>query len=536
MSTSGSFTPADNPCPAPMTRAALLALRTAGTLRTECHYIITDGPVIGTAGNTSGTVIELHAVTPTDIAREAKISTTFDNVAFAGLYNIDDGPNGSINKLTDHWNNTVSDEDAGAPTVHTQFPYHLSGPNLRDNNINDCTLVGWAGLPSIDIRDNDLKESTVDLTGATTLGRLVGNDINGSTVTSHALQTVIESNSFRGTAVTVLGAPTGFGCTQNTFVGGEFIADVASTASVTLSDNVVGGTLNGYRIHLTGKTGGTVSIRGNRLSDRGAGAEELFIAGSGAVTVDANEIRSGAISIDGTGVATVTDSTIAGSNITRVAGSPAPLHFTRNQFTNAVLLIGAANAAADNLVNQSTFRGGVLNLLGPVAGGGLNEFLGTTVLDVDVTVAATATAGLRLNNGLYSKGFVNQNRTAGTQSTVLNDCTTLGTACVVNDNGTVDPGQPVNLNRVQLTDSTITIGNLAAGRTAPDVVSQVDMMASLLFVSGMPLASTVRYGRMLDASLTTAFEVTSFTLDGMVKTAGASQNHRHGSPAFDNWT
>lgn len=536
MSTSGSFTPAGNPCPAPMTRAALLALRTAGALRPECHYIITDGPVIGTAGNTSGTVIELHAVTSTDIAREAKVHTTFDNVAFEGTYDIDAGTSGSLNALTDHWNNHISDEDANAPTVHTQFPYHLSGPFLRDNTINDCTLTGWAGQTSFDIHDNDMKESTVDLTGTTTLGRLADNTIERSTVTSHALQTVIEANSFQGTTVSVLGTPTGFGCTQNTFVGGEFIADAASTASVTLSDNVVGGTQNGYRIHVTGKTTGAAVIQGNRLTNRGTAAEELLIAGTGAVTVTANEIRSGAISLDGSGVATVTDSTIAGSNITRVSGSSAPLHFTRNQFTNAVVSVGAANAAVDNLVDQSTFRGGVLDLRGPVAGGGRNDFVATTVLALQVIVAATATAGLRFDGGVYNKGAVNQNRTAGTLSTVLNDCTTLGITCVITDNGTVDPGQPVNLNRLTLVDSPVTIGSLAAARTAPDVVTQVDMNDSLLFVSGLPGTSQVRAGRMLDANLTTAFEVTSFTLDGLVKTASASQNHRHGSPAFDNWT
>lgn len=538
MSTSGSFTPAGTaPCPAPMTRAALLALRTAGSLRTECHYTVTDGPVIGTAGNTSATTIELHATSATELALEARVHTTFAASAWDGLYDIDAGAAGSIFQLTDDWNNFAEDEDPSAPTVHTQVPWHRGGVNFSGNRFDTAVLTGWDTAATV-LTDNTIKGSTVDLTGFTgAVSAFRRNAIrDGSVIRVASNQGTVLQNDLGAAFVSCLSGQQ-FGFLNNQMRNGHVEVDATTTGHVAVNSSVIGGDSGGYRVVITGFTGTDCLLNGNRLFGVNTLTQELLISGpADTVTLTNNSISAGDIRLNGSGDTDIEGNTIAGSNITKAAGSSGPLNFTRNQFTNAVLSIGAANAAVDNLVDQCTIRGGVLDLRGPVAGGGRNDFTHTTILDLVATVAATATAGLKMDNGVYNKGLVNQNRTAGTQSTVLNDCTMFGIACVVNDNGTVDPGQPVNLNRVQLTDSTVTINNLAAGRTAPDVVSQVDMMASLLFVSGMPLASTVRYGRMLDASLTTAFEVTSFTLDGMVKTAGASQNHRHGSPAFDNWT
>lgn len=541
MSTNGSFTPSAAPECAyepEMTRADALARRTAGTLDPNCVVVITDGPVIGTAGNTSSTQIELQPVTPTDLGRAALVHTTFDNVAFIGNYNIDDGPNGSLNALTDHWNNTVRDEDAGAPTVHTQFPYHLSGPTLRDNVVDDCVLTGWAALPNPDIRDNNLSESTVDLTGATTLARLVDNTVHRSVLTSHALQTVIESNTLTATTVTHLGTGSpGFGCTQNTFTGGEFIADAATTAQLTLSDNVVGGTDNGYRIHVTGKTGAAVAIQGNRMSGRSTAAQELTCQGTGEITVEANDVSAGVISLNGSGDSVVSSSTLAGATLTKAAGSSGPLTVTGNQFTNATLTVGAANAAVDNAVSNSVIRGGTFNLLGPVAGGGRNDLVATTVLDLTVNVAATATAGVRLDGGVYNRGVVNQNRTAGTGSLSLLDCATLGALSSVTDNGTVDPGGfAVELQRVSLTDTAVSVGNLDAGRTLAPVLAYVDALHSAVNMTGLP-GGFIGDGRMLFSTLTNAgFELHTFTMDGATKTLTASQSGRAASVAFDNFT
>lgn len=173
MSTSGGFAPTSAPeCPyAPrMTRAAALALRTAGGLKENCVVVITDGPTIGTAGNTSVTEMELNPVSPTELGTTARVHTTFAASAWPGVYDVDLGTAGTITRLTDDFGNTVSDVDADAPTVHTEWPWHLGSATFRDNTVNDSSLPGWGLLtaPMALISDNVITNATVDMIGHTT--------------------------------------------------------------------------------------------------------------------------------------------------------------------------------------------------------------------------------------------------------------------------------------------------------------------------------------------------------------------------------
>lgn len=174
MSTSGSFVPAAVPeCSyAPrMTRAAALALRAAGGLRENCVVVlITDTPVIGNAGNTSVTEIELNPVSPTEFGTTARVHTTFAASAWKGVYDIDLGTAGSITELTDDFGNTAKDIDADSPTVHTQVPWHLGGlgpfpaPIFRDNLFEDAVLTGWDTLPaSPNITGNIVKNTSLEV-------------------------------------------------------------------------------------------------------------------------------------------------------------------------------------------------------------------------------------------------------------------------------------------------------------------------------------------------------------------------------------
>lgn len=189
MSTSGSFTPAAAPpCPYPerMTRIAALALRTAGTLVPDCVVTVTDGPTIGTAGNTSVTEVTLQPVSGTEFAMEALVHTTFSANAWQGNYNIDTN---TIQSLTDDFGNAVKDLDASAPTVHSQFPWHLGSATLRDNYIEDSTLAGW-DVQAGALTNNDIRESNIDLTAKT------GGNLSGWTTRSH---TAVVAGSFSAT-------------------------------------------------------------------------------------------------------------------------------------------------------------------------------------------------------------------------------------------------------------------------------------------------------------------------------------------------
>lgn len=549
MSTSGGFTPPAAPECAYgpyMTRAEALALRAASALNPNCVVVITDGPVIGTPGNTSPTQIELNPVAPDDLGRDARVHTTFDNTAFSGLYNVDDGAAGSINSLTDHWNNRISDEDTDAPTVHTQFPYHLSGTNLRDNEINDSTLTGWDTALAAGGRANDnmIRNSTVDLTnrsGATSF--FDQNEIESSTVVANTPTSFIRQNQITGGLVRHLGtSAASFSYQNNVMLTGTVNVDAATTAQVTINNNVFGGTSGGYRIAIANRTAGLVTISGNRLFNNSGGAQDLLVDGpSGTVTVSSNQISAGSINAlagSGGNPFSITNSELRGATVTKAAGCLAPSSITNSKLSNCTITYGAANNASTNLVQQCDIRSGQLQLLGPVATTGRNDF---QFLDADsllVTVAATATGGVNVNGGYFniSNPGIQQNRTAGGSALAFYNCDLRGGVQVI-DNGTTDPGAPVenSFNRCRFTDVTVNVGNMS-GRTINTIAQQLDCMGSTLTISGLGTNKFLDKGRMLGATLDNAgFQVQTFELTGMIKTLTADQTNRLGNPSFDNF-
>lgn len=205
MSTSGSYTPPATPeCPyAPrMTRAAALALAAGGGLVENCVVVlITDTPVIGTAGNTSATEIELNPVSPTAFGQTARVFTTFAPEAWPGVYDL---VNNTITELRDDFGNSVKDVDAGGATVHTQFPWHLGSATLRDNVIRDSTLTAWATQVGA-ITGNRIEDSTVNLSNKTG-GAMVDSVIVGTNLAITANTSVALTRArLYGCAVTSTG-------------------------------------------------------------------------------------------------------------------------------------------------------------------------------------------------------------------------------------------------------------------------------------------------------------------------------------------
>lgn len=306
MPTSTSYvTPSAPACPYPqrMTRAAAIALANAGGLRPDCTITITDGPTIGTAGHTSPTEIELNPVNSTDIGMSARVHTTFYTEAWDAIYDIRLGTNGSIQRMTDNWDNTAQDSDADAPTVHTQIPWHLGGNNFRDNSFDDSVLTGWGALTaSVTVRDNVLTESTVNLTGVTS-GSFSGNVVNASSVTSSAPTSNIIDNVLNEATVNVAKTTGTFGLHNNTMLTGSITADAASTVGLfSLFNNVFGGASGGYRIELLGKTGTTCTLSGNRFFNQSGLAYDMRFSGSGDVTIYANEFSAGSVLVNSSGI------------------------------------------------------------------------------------------------------------------------------------------------------------------------------------------------------------------------------------------
>lgn len=416
MTTGGGFTPpAISPCPTgAMTRAALLALRTASTLRTECPYFISDGPVIGTAGNTSATVIEISATAVNELGLEARVHTTFDNSAWAGLYDIDLGTAGTLLEVRDNQGNVVRSTAADAPTVQIQFPWHLTGGGLVQNNyIEQSTLTGWGAITST-VRGNQItRNSTVALTG--NWGIVTDNRIEAGTVSLlHAAggTRTFSGNTVRGGGVfrTLLGATGSWTVTNNEFLDGYvFEGAAASTATVTV---------NGSRFENHGATAIDASVTGsgtrtfdNARSVTNGVAQQYTLAGTGAavsvsdcdfleghltlsagatrgISVVATLVRTGLISqtrTGGTGIDTVTGSNVSGTGtVVTLAGATDP---------------GGAQTV---LSGSAVTEGGTLTLTNPAGSGGL------VVVSSNITTGASvsATAVVQLDRCRFAVGAV----------------------------------------------------------------------------------------------------------------------------------
>lgn len=262
MSTSGSFVPAAVPeCPyAPrMTYAAAVALAAGGGLRENCVVVITDGPTIGTAGNTSLTEIELNPVSPTTFGQTARVFTTFAPEAWPGVYDI---ANNTITELRDDFGNTAKDVDNGGATVETQFPWHLGSATFRDNYVEDSTLIGWDTQVGT-VSNNRVVGSTINLTGKT----------SGTWGDSqYTNTTVVSGGAF-------------FGANQITVRGGNLqLGSGAALGTVSLTRCE----LNSVTATRDATATGGFSITGSQVTDtvitQGAGS-------TGAVTVNDSEVN-----------------------------------------------------------------------------------------------------------------------------------------------------------------------------------------------------------------------------------------------------
>ena len=504
MSTSGSFTPPGAPRCAydpEMTHAEALALRDAGLLSPNCAVVITDGPVIGTPGNTSPTTIRLNPVTPTDIGRTAQVHTDFDNVAFMGNYNIDGGVKGSLNELTDHWGNTISDEDDEAPTVHTQFPFHLSGPDLRDNTVDDCTLQGWGSLVG-EARDNSLKGSTVDLTGRTT-GRFNSNSVTNSTLILNAPVSFVDDNQMIRAVVNHLGTGAGtFTLQGNSMFTGDVTVDVATTSVVDVSNNAIGGVSGGYRILVQGKTTGPVTVAGNRLFDRNAGTYELRAASTGTVLVTGSDISSGTLNANGAGAVTVADSNMSTTTAT-VNGT-------------GTLSVLRASATGSTVTHRGS---GVMSLHD-------TEMNGSTVFS-----AINSTRGLSLTGCTLFGSNVSQNGTGSASEDLFRPGSTFAQAIVI-----LSATAPATPASTYYGVSVASGGQLnVADHTSTDpIVSCHIETGSILNLSGGGVLTACRLGSAATLNLTNT--AANSVIEGQFtkSPAGAALNAL-ANPGFDNW-
>lgn len=136
-------------CPAPMTRAALLALRNAGALLLECHYTITDY----NRGTVGAAEITLHAVAPDRLSMDVSVQTTFDNEGWEGRYDITAN---RLHELSDNIGNIVQGDAAV-----DSFPWGVAAVN--ENRVNEGVINYVGGT----MTENEISGATVNMNGGT---------------------------------------------------------------------------------------------------------------------------------------------------------------------------------------------------------------------------------------------------------------------------------------------------------------------------------------------------------------------------------
>lgn len=361
MSTSGGFNPGSAPeCAyAPrMTRAQALARRAAGTLQENCVVVITDGPVIGTAGNTSPTEVELNPSGPSELGLTARVHTTFDNSAWFGSYDIDLG-GGTITQLTDDFGNFVKDLDSGAPTVHAQFPWHLGGANLRDNFVEDSTLTGWDTQVGA-ITNNVIVESSIDLTGKTA-GTINRSIFTGGTI---AASGIFSANRTQFTNASISKAGTGPVSFTDSVVDHAIVNQVAGGAAPLICNDSELEDGTNIVLAATSLASGTVQIfegstgRFIILQNGGAPVNLALVQGAWTVVLAAAALRPLQMTrLGGTGGTINQNGTVAGGT-----GD----NFIGNQIGgDAIINLNCTDAVARTYTKLQLDSGALVNIADP---------------------------------------------------------------------------------------------------------------------------------------------------------------------------
>lgn len=232
-------------CPAPMTRAALIALRNGSGLSKDCHYVITDYTRPTTVGDAQ---ILLHAVDVNVLSESVHIDTELDNTAWRGIYDIDTN---RILQMTDNVENIVIGED----TVDA-FPW---GDALVNRNYVSESTINYVSGAMVRNRIEAGANVTLDGTSFT------DNHVFGTCTVTTADTTAVTDNEIRGEAIVNLSGAASFN--RNTVTDAANVTMIGGASNentfegdVTYNQVANGGTVNNSRIFGTATVTSAVAL------------------------------------------------------------------------------------------------------------------------------------------------------------------------------------------------------------------------------------------------------------------------------------
>lgn len=358
-------------CPAPMTRAALVALRAAAALRTECHYVVTDhvqGRLV------AGTLLTLHAVSVNELSEAVEVNTTYDNEAWAGIYDID---RAIVLELSDNRGNIARGFN-GTEVAQFDWGNTRFTSCLVDNATWTVTVGSALGTYT---RVSVLNAGTFNTTGFS--GTITDSHIvNGTNVNFTNATGTWTYNEWRNQGSFNASGYTGAGASARNEFDGSTVNIAATTGSVALTGNELSAvTLTAQGASAFTLTGSNLqSLTINRSAAGGAftglnlfssaGPASITHTGAGAVNLTGVTVNGGITSSGAGGITWVGKGSIA--NAAEVVNAGAGL-LTVNAVTATGYLSGINIAAGSNKIvtvsNSDMFASGLIDVPSAVAGG-----------------------------------------------------------------------------------------------------------------------------------------------------------------------
>lgn len=441
---------AATPCPAPMTRAALIALRNAGTLRPECHYTITDHVQNRLV---AGTAITLHAVALNELSERVEVNTTYDNEAWSGIYDID---RAIVLELTDNRGNVakgfngteVANFDWGN-TAYTGCRVENATWTVTYGNIAQMQRVEVTNGASLNttgftgsMQDNRIHTATiVNFTNANGSWRYSewwgGGGFNATGYTGGGDNYYNEFNVPNVNLVGLTGTAT---FRVNEIVGGSITAQGAQPFALQNAN------IQNQSIARTA-TGGAFNV--NQFSCLEAGS--ISHTGSGAFSSSGTQ-NHGSITMSGTGD-TVVNNCSLGQSCSILHLGNGPLSLTRTTLHGASSNVRVdAGSNKTVTVNDCTLRsGGIIRVIGAVAGGAFavtttrvesNSYLyhrGTGTLSITQS-SLTGSSSIYVSSGTRSYSMARMEMRAASRANLT------GTGAVTDSIQDIDMGERGSFN------------------------------------------------------------------------------------------
>lgn len=358
-------------CPAPMTRAALLALRASAGLSKDCDYVVTDhvqGRLV------AGTAIHVQAVDASTLAMRVEVKTTYDNVAWSGIYDID---RALVLELTDNRGNVAKGLNGGEVSNFDWGNSAYTGCRVENatwtvtygNTAQMLRIAVWNGATfnttgfSGSMQDNRIHTAAnVNFTNANGSWRYQewwgGGSFNATGYTGGGDNYYNEWNI----STVNLSGLTGAALLRNNEVVNSSITATGASAFQIRNANLTGMGIN------RPATGGPFAA--NQLSCREAG--NITHSGAGAFNATGSQVN-GTISLTSTGPITFNYCRSEQSASVSNAGSGS-LSMTRTTLdgasSNVTLDAGSSKAVTVNDCNL--YSSGLIRVIGAVGGGALS--------------------------------------------------------------------------------------------------------------------------------------------------------------------